>query len=219
MKLSKEAIAILKNYSLISPNILLNKGSVLKTRSVQNTIHASITVPDVFPTEFGIYDLNEFLGVLSLFPNPDLEFSEKFVRISEGETSITYFSADESVLSVPTKVINFPEADIEFKLSSEILSMINKTAGVLRAPDVAFVGSEGKLKLMVSDKKVETSNSFEVNIGTTDLDFHINFKVEMFKFIQADYTVAISSKRISRFTSDSSDLVYYVGVESDSTFN
>jgi len=219
MKLSKESVTILKNYSSISPNILFAEGSVLKTRSVQNTILSSITVPDVFPSEFGIYDLNEFLGVLSLFPSPDLEFSDKFVRISDGETSIKYFSADPSVLSVPKKEINFPEADIEFKLSADTLAMISKTASVLRAPDVAFVGSEGKLKLIVSDKKVDTSNAFEVNIGVTDLNFHINFKVEMFKFIQADYTVAISSKRISRFKSDSSDLVYYVGVESDSTFN
>jgi hypothetical protein len=218
MKLSKETIAILKNYSSISPNILFREGSVLKTRSVQNTILSSTTVPDVFPSEFGIYDLNEFLGVLSLFPSPDLEFADKFVRISDGATSIKYFSADPSVLSVPNKDVIFPAADIEFKLSSDTLAMINKTASVLRAPDVAFVGTDGALKLIVSDKKNNSSNAFEVNIGVTDLTFHINFKVEMFKFIQADYTVAISSKRISRFAADGSDLIYYVGVESDSTF-
>jgi hypothetical protein len=89
---------------------------------------------------------------------------------------------------------------------------------VLRAPDVSFIGSDGKLKLSVSDKKNDTSNSFDVNIGSTESTFCINIKVEMLKFLQADYTVAISSKRISRFSADASDLVYYVGVESDSTF-
>ena len=218
MKLSKEAVTILKNYSSISPNILISSGSVLKTRSVQNTILSSTTVPDVFPSEFGIYDLNEFLGVLSLFPNPELDFSEKFVRISDGETSIKYFSADPSVLSVPKKNVVFPDADISFKLSSDTLAMILKTASVLRAPDVSFVGSEGKLKLVVADKKNETSNAFEVNVGDTNFTFCINFKVEMFKFIQTDYTVEISSKRIAKFSDESSDLVYFVGVESDSLF-
>ena len=218
MNLSKEAVAILKNYSSISQNILFTPGSVLKTRSVQNTILSSITVPDVFPIEFGIYDLSEFLGVLSLFQTPVLDFTEKYVRISEGDISIKFFSAAASLLSVPKKDINFPEVDIEFKLSAETLAMISKTASVLRAPDVAFVGSEGKLKLIVSDKKNDTSNAFEVKIGNTEFTFCINFKVEMFKFIQADYTVAISSKRISRFSADGSDLVYYVGVESSSVF-
>lgn len=218
MKLSKEAVIILKNYSSISPNILISPGSVLKTRSVQNTILSSTTVSDVFPSEFGIYDLNEFLGILSLFPNPELEFSDKFVRISDGENSIKFVSADPSVLSVPKKEINFPTPDIEFKLSSETLAMILKTASVLRAPDVSFVGSEGKLTIVVSDKKNATSNTFDVNVGDTESTFCINFKIEMLKFLQTDYTVAISSKRISKFSADSSDLVYYVGVESDSVF-
>lgn len=218
MKLTKEAVTILKNYSSISPNILITPGSVLKTRTVQNTILSSTTVSDVFPSEFGIYDLNEFLGVLSLFPNPDLAFSEKFVTISEGERSIKYFSADPAVLSVPKKDVVFPASDISFKLSSDTLSMILKTASVLRAPDISFVGFDGKLKLVVADKKNDTSNAFEVNVGNTGFTFCINFKVEMFKFIQTDYTVEISSKRIAKFTDESSDLVYFVGVESDSTF-
>lgn len=218
MNLSKETVAILKNYSSISQNILFTPGSVLKTRSVQNTILSSVTVPDVFPIEFGIYDLNEFLGVLSLFQNPDVDFTEKYVRLSEGDTSIKVFGAAASLLSVPKKDINFPEVDIEFKLSAETLAMINKTASVLRAPDVSFVGSDGKLTLVVSDKKNDTSNSFNVKIGSTESTFCINIKVEMLKFLQADYTVAISSKRISRFSADGSDLVYYVGVESDSVF-
>lgn len=218
MKLTKEAVTILKNYSSISPNILITPGSVLKTRTVQNTILSSTTVSDVFPSEFGIYDLNEFLGVLSLFPNPDLAFSEKFVTISEGERSIKYFSADPAVLSVPKKDVVFPASDISFKLSSDTLSMILKTASVLRAPDISFVGFDGKLKLVVADKKNDTSNAFEVNVGNTGFTFCINFKVEMFKFIQTDYTVEISSKRIAKFSDESSDLVYFVGVESDSTF-
>lgn len=218
MKLSKETIGILKNYSTISPNILITPGNVLKTRSIQNTIFSSVSIPDTFEMNFGIYDLNEFLGVLSLFNNPDLEFNDKFVRIKEDVTSIKYFSADPSVLSIPKKDIVFPNPEITFNLSSETLAMILKTSSVLRAPDVSFVGSDGKLKLIVSDKKNDTSNAFEVNVGDTDSTFCINFKVEMLKFVQTDYAVAISSKRVSRFKAVGSDLEYYVGVEQDSIF-
>lgn len=219
MNLSKETINILKNYSTISPNILIQEGSVLKTKSVQNTIFSSVTLPDTFPLDFGIYDLTEFLGVLTLFNNPDLEFSEKFVKISEGDTSIKYFSADRSVLSYPKQEIVFPTPDIEFVLSAETLSLINKTASVLRVPDVSFVGSDGELKIIVTDKRNATSNAFEVKIGDTDSSFCVNFKVEMMKLITSEYRVEISSKKISKFISSNSDLIYYIGVESDSVFN
>lgn len=218
MNLSKETINVLKNYSTISPNILIQEGSILKTKSVQNTIFSSVTLHDAFPLDFGIYDLTEFLGVLTLFANPDLEFNDKFVRISEGSTSIKYFSADPSVLSYPKQDVIFPSADVTFLLSAETLTLISKTASVLRVPDISFVGSEGILTLIVTDKKNPTSNAFEVKIGETDSSFHINFKIDMMKFINSDYQVEISSKKIAKFTASNSDLEYFVGVEADSTF-
>ena len=219
MNLSKETINILKNYNTISQNILITEGNFIKTKSVQNTIYSSTTLKDTFPIDFGIYDLSEFLGVLTLFANPTLEFNDKFVRISEGSTSIKYFSADRSVISYPKDDIIFPDTEISFKLDAETFALINKTASVLRVPDVSFVGSDGELKLIVTDKKNSTSNAFEVKIGDIDSEFCINFKVEMLKFISSDYIVDISAKRISRFTACNSDLLYYVGIESDSVFN
>jgi hypothetical protein len=218
MNLSKETVGILKNYSSISSNLLITAGSVLKTKSVQNTILSSVSVKEVFPLDFGIYDLNEFLGVLTLFSNPDLEFNDKYVRITEGETSIKYFAADPSVLSYPQKDIAFPSADVSFKLSAETLALIVKTSSVLRVPDVTFSGADGELKMTVADKKNATSNAFEVKIGKTDLNFNIDLKIEMMKFIPTDYEVEISSKRISKFTAVGSDLNYFIGVESSSTF-
>jgi gp45 sliding clamp, C terminal./DNA polymerase processivity factor. len=219
MKLSKDTITILKNYASINSNMLITPGNILKTRTLANTLMSSATVPDTFPQEFGIYDLTEFLSVMALFQSPELEFNEKFVKISEGKNSIKYYSADSSVLEVPKKDINFPETDIELLLTAEHLSLITKTASVLRSSDVSFIGVDGELKLFIGDKKNDTANSFEVAIGNTDLEFQVNFKVDILKFIPGEYQVSISSKRVSRFASTSSDLVYYVGVEQDSTFS
>jgi len=219
MKLSKDTITILKNYASINSNLLITPGNILKTRTLANTLMSSATVPDTFPQEFGIYDLTEFLSVMALFQSPELEFNEKFVKISEGKNSIKYYSAESNVLEVPKKDINFPETDIELLLTAEHLSLITKTASVLRSSDVSFIGVDGELKLFIGDKKNDTANSFEVAIGNTDLEFQVNFKVDILKFIPGEYQVSISSKRVSRFASTSSDLVYYVGVEQDSTFS
>ena len=88
MKLSKETLAIIKNYASINSNLLIKPGNKLSTIAVGSTILSTSTVTDNFDKEFPIYDVNEFLSALSLFEDPDLEFSDKYVTISQGKGSI-----------------------------------------------------------------------------------------------------------------------------------
>jgi hypothetical protein len=218
MKLTKETLALFKNFAGINSNLLLKAGSRLATISSQKNVMSDATVAETFP-DFGIYDLNEFLGAMSLFDDPELTFSEKYVTIQEGSNSIKYFAADATVLTSPQKAITFPEAEIEFKLTTTMLNMIQKTASVLRASDVAIVGDGSNVSVVVGDKKNATGNSYSANVGTTDKSFKVNLKVENLKMLPGDYNVSVSSKKISRFQSTVTDLVYYVAVEADSTFD
>ena len=105
-----------------------------------------------------------------------------------------------------------------FNLSGNVLDTIHRTAGVLKASDLSIVGADGQLVLQVGDKRNVTGNTYETVVGTTDKTFKVNLKVENLKMLPGDYDVSISSKKISRFKSSSNDLVYYVAVEADSTF-
>lgn len=217
MKLSKETVALIKNFAGINSNLLLKSGNKLATISSQKNVMADATVTETFP-DFGIYDLNEFLGAMSLFDDPELEFNEKFVSIKQGSSNIKFFAADASVLTAPQKAITFPDAEINFTMTTAMLNMINKTASVLRAADVSIVGDGTKVTAVVGDKKNATGNSFSEPVGDTDKTFKVNLKVENLKMLPGEYQVSISSKKISRFKSPTSDLVYYVAVEADSTF-
>jgi hypothetical protein len=217
MKLSKETVALFKNFAGINSNLLLKSGSKLATISGQKNVMADVTVTETFP-DFGIYDLNEFLGAMSLFDDPDLDFQDKYVSIRQGSSNIKFYAADASVLTAPQKAITFPDAEINFNLSAAMLNMISKTASVLRASDVAIVGDGSTITVVVGDKKNATGNSFSESVGTTDKSFKVNLKVENLKMLPGDYVVSISSKKISRFKSPATDLVYYVAVEADSTF-
>lgn len=218
MKLSKETVNLFKNFAGINSNIMLKSGNELSTISAQKNVMADTVVTETFPIDFGIYDLNEFLGAMSLFEDPELEFSDKFVTIKENGSSIKFFAADSSVLTVPSKKINFPEADIEFTLTASMLAMIHRTASVLRANDLQITGDGSKITLLVGDKKNVTGNSYSAQAGSTTKTFQANLKVENLKMLPGDYLVSISTKKISRFKSPTSDLVYYVAVEADSTF-
>lgn len=218
MKLSKDTLALFKNFAGINSNLLLKAGNQLATISAQKNVMSDATVAETFP-DFGIYDLNEFLGAMSLFEDPELEFADKYVTISEGGNSIKYFAADASVLTAPQKAITFPESDIDFTMTTAMLNMIHKTASVLRAADVSVVGDGTNMIIQVGDKKNATGNSYSNTVGATDKTFRVNLKVENLKMLPGDYQVSVSSKKISRFQSASSDLVYYVAVEADSTFD
>jgi hypothetical protein len=217
MKLSKETVGLFKNFSGINSNLLLKSGNKLATISAQKNVMADATVSETFP-DFGIYDLNEFLGAMSLFEDPELEFEDKFVTIKQGNMSIKYFAADASVLTAPQKSITFPQAEIEFTMTAAMLNMVHRTASVLRATDLSIIGDGETITAVVGDKKNATGNSFSEPVGTTDKNFRVNLKVENLKMLPGDYTVSISSKKISRFKG-TGDLVYYVAVEADSTFD
>jgi hypothetical protein len=219
MKLSKETVGVLKNFASINGNLLIKEGSKLSTISAQKNVMASITVPEVFDSEFAIYDLNEFLGALSLFEDPELEFSEKSVKIKQGNNSIRYYAADVGTLTVPpAKQIQLPSEDISFELSAATLAMIQRTASVLHSADVSVVGDGSKMKIVVADKKNAAANAYEVALSDTDKTFKVNLKVDNLKMIPGNYTITISNKKISRFQANGSDLVYFVAVEADSTF-
>ena len=218
MKLSKETLTIIKNFSGINSNLLFKPGNKLSTISSQKNVMADTTVTETFPSEFGVYDLNEFLGAMSLFDTPDLNFQEKYVEITQGGRSIKYYASAPEVLVAPTKQITFPDAEINFKMSADNLDYIRRTSSVLRSEDLSIIGDGSSITLVVGDKKNATSNTFSEVVGSTDKSFKVNMKVDNLKMLPGDYDVSISSKKISRFQS-AGDLVYYVAIESDSSFD
>jgi len=220
MKLSDKTLSFLKNFSTINQSILFKQGTRLRTISVMKNILAEATIEEELPKDFGIYDLNQFLNGLSLHNNPDLDFvNDGHVVIKEGRMRSKYFFADPNVIiTPPDKPITLPSEDVTFDLSTEQLDKLLKAAAIYQLPDLAVVGANGVVKVLVRDKKNDTSNSFDITVGETDKTFSFNFKVENIKILPGTYDVVVSSKLLSRFTNKNQDLVYYIALEPDSTF-
>ena len=220
MKLSDKTLSVLKNFSTINQSILFKQGSKLRTISVMKNILAEATVTEEIPKDFGIYDLNQFLNGLSLHQSPELDFvNEGHVVIKEGRMRSKYFFADPNVIiTPPDKAIDLPSEDVSFELSTDQLDKLLKAAAIYQLADLAVEGGDGVVKLLVRDKKNDTSNSFSVTVGETDKNFSFNFKVENIKILPGTYDVSVSSKLLSRFTSKNQDLTYYIALEPDSTF-
>ena len=189
MNLSDKTLTILKNFAGINNSILVKQGTQLRTISVAKNILAEAQIDEEFPRDFGIYDLNQFLNGLSLHQDPEMDFSpESYLNIREGKRRVKYFYADPAVIiSPPEKEITLPSEDVHFQLDSIALEKLLKAAAVYQLPDLAAVGDAGVVKLVVRDKKNDTSNEFAVVVGETDKVFSFNFKVENIKIIPGAY--------------------------------
>jgi hypothetical protein len=220
MKLSDKTLNLLKNFSSINQSLLFKQGSQLRTMSVMKNILAEATITEEFPKDFGIYDLNQFLNGLSLHRDADLDFkNDSYVFIREGKNHSKYFFADPTVIiAPPDQTLTLPSVDVAFDLTTAQLEKVLKAAAVYQLPDLSVIGENGVVKLIVRDKKNDTSNVYSVVVAESNDEFSFNFKVENIRVVPGTYEVKISKKLLACFTSKDHDLRYFIALEPDSTF-
>ena len=217
--LSKKTLDVLKNFSTINSSIVFRQGSTVRTISNAENILAKFTGEEVFPSDFAIYDLSQFLSGISLFNDPQLEFtSNDFVSIRGGRTSAKYYFSDPEITlkSAPEKNVNFPGADIQFNLSGEDLIALQKASAVYSLPDLTFFSDEGsnEIKLILRDKENDTSNTYDITVaGCTTGTYSFDLKIENIRVLPGDYTVKVSKHLLSEWTNVNLDLTYYIALE------
>ena len=222
MKISNKTLDILKNFSEINQSILIKKGRKLKTVSALKNILAHAVVEEDFPQDFAIYQLNEFIGVLSTMSNPDLTFHDKYVMLSQENGACTkYFYAEPSVVISPEKDIVMPSEEINFTLLEKQYNDLLKMSSILQLNDILVKGcpkSNGQY-LAVTNKKNDTSNDYSVKVGEDVTEpYKMYFKTENLKMVAGDYNVHISSKGISHFENMTIKLDYWIALEPDSNY-
>ena len=224
MQLSNDTINVLKNFGAINQGILFKKGKVLKTMSSGKNILAEVTIKEDIPTEFGIYDLNKFLSVVSLHKdNPTFEFGDKEVKIvgNKGRSKMKYrFCEPTMIVTPPEKQLAMPNPEVSFSLSAEDFDWIMKAAGVLGSPQIAVESDGSKVTVTAFDSSDSSAHTdaLEVSSGNGD-KFRFIFKTEhLTKLFGGSYDVQISSKGISNFKHKTVELQYWISTETGSTF-
>ena len=223
MELSENTLNVLKNFSGINPNMMIRSGNTIKTISEARTVLSTAVVDAEFPKDFGIYDLNEFMGVLGLVDTPNLKFEDDYVIVNDstGRSKVKYFYSSEDTLTTPQKDITMPEANVKFKLDNETLSKLKRASSTLGHSEISISGKDGVLSLSVVDSQNKTSNVFSIDVsGEFDNDAEFNFilSTNNLKILPGDYDVEISSKLISQFKHTSLDVKYWIALEKTSTF-
>ena len=222
MELSEGTLQVLKNFATINSNIVIKQGNALKTISEAKNLLASASILEDIPIDFGIYDLNQFLNVLSLVDTPRLTFKDDYVVIgdSTGRTEIKYFYSDMDMLTSPSKDIVMPSTEVKFVLDNETLNKIKRAASALEHTAVAISSNSGVIRLSVIDPDNATSNTFSIDVdGEFESDnFNLIINISNLKMLPGDYQVEISSSLISHFTNVENKTQYWIALEKSSTY-
>jgi hypothetical protein len=216
MKLSAQTISILKNFATINQGLVLKPGNIIRTIDVGTTNYAVAKIQETIPAQAAIYDLSRFLGSLSLFDDPEIEFEDKRFVISSGKTKISYTYASENMIVAPPKKmedngIKFPSVDATFKLTWKELEAVIRASNVLRVPDLLFSSSNGELTLTATDVKNPTSDNYSIVADTAGAkleDFNIVLKTENLKVLPLDYQIDVCVAGIVKF--ESTNITYYL---------
>jgi len=220
MKLNQQTIDILKNFSVINSNLVIKPGNKITTISAAKDILAEYVGEDSFEKKVAIFNLNELLGVISAFKDPEVDLSDNYLTVKEDKQKVKYIYSEESLLTTPIKEIKMPETDILFNLSGEHLLRIQKMAGILSVEDLSFIGDKKKIVARVHDAKNPSGNSFDIDLDIQTKDkFNVHFKVDRInKLYNGDYEVHLSKQKIGMFIHKSLELKYYIAIEATSSF-
>ena len=225
MIINNETVATLKNFAEINQSLVIETGDVIKTVSEQTNVLAKAKLGQSFPQDFAIYDLNKFLGVLSLFAEPQFDFSEKSIKIQSsidannfvaGDSVAEYQFANMSLFENERKIlakdINLPSEEAVFRLEEKYLISIMRAAAVMSLPEIAVVANDGKLKIQAIDAKTSV-DSYAVELGESTSNFKMIFKIENLKLMRGSYDVKISDKGLGYFKNTGRELEYWIATE------
>jgi hypothetical protein len=222
MKISKETIEVLKNFSGINQNLVIKQGNKLSTIADAKNIMANVTVSETFDTEVGIYDLNEFLSALNLISDAEVEFGNNSVTIANSMASVNYRYSDPLILTSPQKEVKMPDPDFSVKITSNTISEIRKAGGALGHAVVSISSPEdtSKVYLEVKDPDNSSANTYRLDIGDDESrTYDFQFLISNLKLLTDDYEISVSSKLISQWKGINTNTQYWIALEKNSTFN
>jgi len=218
MKLSDNMMITMKNFHSINQSLVLRRGKIQRSMSPDKAVLVEAEFDDEIPNEFGIYDLNIFLGNITTMNSPDLSFTETSVKMNDGEVELVYYSCSPNlIVSPPDKELVMKKIDVEFSLTSKLLDKLLKLAMMNNFPNLSIIGKNGKLNANCHDIKNDTSNSLRTSLSLGDYngsDFIATFKVENIKVIPDDYNIDVTLAGFAKFTSKNRKLKYFIALES-----
>lgn len=217
LNLSKRTLQILKNFATINPAVVLEAGSTLRTADPGQSILVIASIDEKIPVKFPIMELSSFLGILGLpaFSECTLNMGDRKIEMVGKKTSMNFWAAAESLVELPEEELELGEGDIKAVMEEGAFADLKKACSYLGHEFCKLSNRGGKVYFTALSPAVDTSNNYEVELGTTDQpDAELILKTDNLKMIPGDYKIEASSENnFVKFTTMDDRILYLVGAE------
>ncbi len=223
IKISENTLMVLGNMAKLNPHLVIEAGSKIRSINEHGTKVIEYEGDEVFPTQVAFHDLSGFLKVISLFNDPDFDFREKFVKISDSLASQTYYYSDLEGLTYDNAEANEIDFSINFVLDGNTLTKVLSAASINAVDVISFVGRDGAVYLEASDPENPTRKFSIIVCEENHGEFNAQMKQtkkQKINLLPLDYQVQISELGAIRFSTDITDfnISYFMALEAESVF-
>lgn len=158
MLLSPATIKILQNYSNINPGIILRKGNFQYTGSpIGSSLVTSVILPEDFPKDIVINDLDKFLKFYKNIKDAEIEFSDDYLTIKNSAESLHFYYGDKDMIVVPKKE-PYPHenVDLDFIVESDYMQKFKSLSSIAsNFKHIKITPEENNIKLTLCNKESE----------------------------------------------------------------
>lgn len=233
MQITKETLKILSSFRSINESLVVEAGNQLNTTNPSGSIIAIANIAEELP-EFMIHGLTSLLNFISLYDNPDFEFSDKYLIISENKRITKLKYDDESTIhpvlnglsNTINKLDSFNNYEIKFNLSDSDLTRLLKSASILGINDIAINKKSSNSLSIISalvNNRNEMQSNYDIELESSsdlsNIDFNIIIPISHLLILPGDYEILISSKRVIRFNNKTYDIHYYIAPDEKTDIN
>lgn len=211
MKFSESTLSVLNNFRALNDSMLFYPGNEIRSLSSDKSVYMTAQIEDAFPMQFAIFSVKEFLQVLTVVKDADVDFREDHMFISNGHQSVVFRYANQAVVDdVYTKKISLGAPAFEVDLPVAEIKNMFKMSGYLGIRDVSVVPGE-KGKLVLHDKKASHNHTYTIELDVPIRCSDVVFNISTLTMLDIGYRLAFfTEKNMVRFSGIEFPVNYHV---------
>lgn len=226
LSLSPTTLKIIKNFRRFTKDgVAFAAGTTQRILLQSKSVFAEAELPDAFPQDLAVYDMDLLLSTLSLFDAPKIEFTPKKMVISTdapgAKLSVMMNYSDPSLIDAdltPKRTLSSDNPALTFTMSQYTLNTLKKTAGMLNLTHLYVSTKDDGILFSADDPKIPNSNGFTLQVPDSDVTVNDNtyersmrFQVEHFGFLlDGDYTVSMAGWKYAAFKNTNLPINYFI---------
>ena len=223
MQLTEKTFAFLKIIAATGNSVFFQKGKVQRVIGEGERTIIEVSLEQDLPHSVGIGDLSQFLNLLSLMQNPDLDFQEEQKQIAisdqngfnvkyrEAVHSLVedFYASDEAIADIDSAKVS-----VSFDVDELFLAKMIKMAHISELTHISFECIKGALFFRAFKEGQKSTHEIELKLleNSTLQDFpRIIYDVSVLNVNPDNYTVSIvPDLELTKFVSKTKAIRYII---------